>query len=114
MNYYIPVSGKSSGLDNPGGSWSGYWASMPHFESYDCFGFSSADFKNPLYEQFEAVADMQIDQFKDQVLAQQMADVSYTMGCWSEATVRRYIPTNKLYLFHGFSGGCYLFKLHQA
>jgi hypothetical protein len=112
MSYYIPVSGKTS--QSEGHGWLAYWARMPNFESYDCFDFSSADMNNPLHDQFEPVVGMNIESFKEQVLAQQMADVSYTMGCWPMASIIRYSPTNHLYLSHGFTGGCYLFKLHES
>lgn len=112
MSYYIPVTGVS--CRSEGGSWKKYWARMSRFESYDCFSFSSADFENPLYSQFETVTGMNAEPFKEQVLAQQMANVDYTMGCWPNAIIRRYIPTNQLYLAHGFTGGCYLFKLYES
>ena len=110
MNYYIPVTGVSTSPNN--GSWSGYWATMPHFESYDCFEFSSADFHNPLYNRFETVTGIDINQFEEQVREQQMTDVS--MGIYQFSIIKRDNVTNQLYLSVPQSGRGIMFKLYES
>lgn len=110
MSYYIPVTGLSVYPNN--GSWTGYWDSMSRFETYDCFSFSSADFHNPLYTRFETVSGMNVVDFKDQVIAQQMHPIN--MGIYEMSSrVVRDTSTNSLYLSVGQSGCGVFFKLYQ-
>jgi len=117
MDYVIPVTGFISvtGLSNAnaGGSWDKYWKSMPDFEKYDCFSFSSADFHNPLYARFETLTGIDISKFEDQLKNQKMAKIYGFDDMIKLASVRKDTKTNQLYLNMPQSGCGLFFKIHE-